>query len=139
MSDTPAPWPLTRAERTDYTETSTHADVLRFIAELDGLGSASLRITDFGATPEGRLLPLLILSQRGLFTPEQALASRLPIALILCGIHALSARGVRGPLRRDSHPRTLSPDGLLACGLIDPPVAGAEFPAWRVHGVETRR
>ncbi len=98
MSDAPTPWPLTRAERTDYAETSTHADVLQFIAGLRELGSASLRITDFGATPEGRLLPLLILSRRGLFTPEQALASRLPIVLILCGIHAGEVEGKEGAL-----------------------------------------
>jgi hypothetical protein len=28
-----------------------------------------------------------------------------------------------------------SDDGLLACGWIDEPAAGGEFPAWRVHGV----
>jgi hypothetical protein len=28
-----------------------------------------------------------------------------------------------------------SDDGLLACELIDAPEAGAEFPAWRIHGV----
>jgi hypothetical protein len=28
-----------------------------------------------------------------------------------------------------------SDDGLLACELIDTPEAGAEFPAWRIHGV----
>jgi hypothetical protein len=30
-----------------------------------------------------------------------------------------------------------SDDGLLACGWIDEPAAGAEFPAWRVLAVET--
>jgi hypothetical protein len=28
-----------------------------------------------------------------------------------------------------------SDDGLVACGIIDAPDVGAEFPAWRVHGV----
>ena len=28
-----------------------------------------------------------------------------------------------------------SDDGLLACELIDAPEPGAEFPAWRIHGV----
>lgn len=32
-----------------------------------------------------------------------------------------------------------SDDGLLACGLIDIPAPGSEFPAWRVHRVETPR
>ena len=26
-----------------------------------------------------------------------------------------------------------SDDGMLACGLIDEPKAGSEFPAWRIH------
>jgi hypothetical protein len=29
-----------------------------------------------------------------------------------------------------------SDDGLLACGLIDPPAPDSEFPAWRVLAIE---
>jgi hypothetical protein len=28
-----------------------------------------------------------------------------------------------------------SDDGLVACGWIDEPESGSEFPAWRVHGI----
>jgi len=28
-----------------------------------------------------------------------------------------------------------SDDGLLACGWIEEPARGSEFPAWRVHGI----
>jgi hypothetical protein len=98
MSGTPQVEPLTRAERTAYAETSTHADVLQFIAALGDLGAASLSVTDFGHTPEGRLLPLLILSEHGCSTPARAAAAALPVVLILCGIHAGEVEGKEGAL-----------------------------------------
>ena len=94
----PSDIPLTRAEHSAYTETSTHADVLAFIEGLRVLGGDRLRITDFGTTPEGRLLPLLILSKRGCFTPQDALAAGLPIVLIQCGIHAGEVEGKEAAL-----------------------------------------
>ncbi len=98
MSVTPMTQPLTRAEQSDYAHTSTHADVLQFINALKDIGPASLHVTDFGRTPEGRLLPLLILSEEGRRTPAQALAAKLPIVLILCGIHAGEVEGKEGAL-----------------------------------------
>jgi hypothetical protein len=89
---------LTRAERSAYTETSTHADVLTFIETLRALGGNRLRVADFGTTPEGRLLPLLLLSNRGYFTPQQALTAGLPIVLIQCGIHAGEVEGKEAAL-----------------------------------------
>jgi hypothetical protein len=85
--------PLTRAETSDYTETSRHADVMAFIAALGARKDPRLHITDFGATPEGRALPLLVLSQHGHFTPDAARASKLPVVLIICGIHAGEVEG----------------------------------------------
>ena len=41
--------------------------------------------TSDGSTPEGRLLPLLVLSNHGHFTPEAAHASGLPIDLEVDG------------------------------------------------------
>jgi hypothetical protein len=40
--------PLTRAESTDFRQTSTHADVLTFIEALRNQGDALLCVTDFG-------------------------------------------------------------------------------------------
>jgi hypothetical protein len=69
-----------------------------FIEGLRAIGGPRLRIADFGTTPEGRLLPLLILSNRGYFTPQEALAARLPIVLIQCGIHAGEVEGKEAAL-----------------------------------------
>jgi hypothetical protein len=89
---------LTRAERSDFTETSTHADVLTFIESLRQLGDPRLQVGDFGHTPEGRLLPLLILSNRGCFSPKDAAAAGLPVVLIQCGIHAGEVEGKEAAL-----------------------------------------
>src|SRR5579862_8718544 len=95
---TPLSEPLTRAERTRYAETSTHLDVMTFIAELKPLGKGRMEVTDFGASPEGRTLPLLILSNRGCFTPEAARAAGTPVVLVQCGIHAGEVEGKEAAL-----------------------------------------
>jgi hypothetical protein len=83
--------PLTRAESSGYTETSRHADVMTFLAALDG--DARLHRTDFGVSPEGRALPLLVLSTRGVRSPDEARRVGLPVVLVLCGIHAGEVEG----------------------------------------------
>ena len=90
--------PLTRAERSGYTETSTHADVMNFIDSLRQMGDPRLLISDFGQTPEGRALPLLILSNRSCFSPQDAAAAGLPVVLIQCGIHAGEVEGKEAAL-----------------------------------------
>lgn len=85
--------PLTRAETSDYTFTSKHADVMAFLAALRARGDRRLHFDDFGATPEGRALPLLVLSAHGHFTPEAAHAAGLPVVLVINGIHAGEVEG----------------------------------------------
>src|SRR5690242_11602639 len=90
--------PLTRAEATNYLETSRHADVMRFIAELAGRSDRRLSVTNFGLSPEGRELPLLILSAQGLRTPEEARRAGLPVVLVINGIHAGEVEGKEASL-----------------------------------------
>jgi Zinc carboxypeptidase len=90
--------PVTRAELSGYEKTSTHADVLSFIEALGPLAGTKLHVTDFGTTPEGRLLPLLVLSGGGHFTPAAAKAAGRPIVLIQCGIHAGEVEGKEAAL-----------------------------------------
>jgi len=85
--------PSTRAESSAYSETSRHADVLDFIEGLRARADRRLWIGDFGSSPEGRLLPLLVLSAHGHFTPAQAHAAGLPVVLIIAGIHAGEVEG----------------------------------------------
>jgi len=87
---------LTRAESTQYRETSLHADVMRFVAALEGRGQ--LHVTSFGTSPGGRDLPLLVLSTRGVRTPADARAAGLPIVLMLDGIHPGEVEGKEASL-----------------------------------------
>ncbi|HEU4410260.1 MAG TPA: M14 family metallopeptidase [Polyangiaceae bacterium] len=87
--------PLTRAESSGYTETSLHADVLAFLAALD---HPHLSRGTFGASPEGRELPLLVLSAKGVRTPDEARAAGLPVVLVINGIHAGEVEGKEASL-----------------------------------------
>lgn len=89
---------LTRAQASGYTETSSHSDVLAFVDGLSTLSDARLHVTDIGLSPEGRLLPLLVLSAQGHFTPDAAKASGLPVVLVMCGIHAGEVEGKEAAL-----------------------------------------
>ncbi|HIG74497.1 MAG TPA: hypothetical protein EYQ24_07955, partial [Bacteroidetes bacterium] len=52
---------LTRAEATDFEETSSYEDIVDFLATMDGL-SDQIYTTTFGTSVEGRDLPLAIWS-----------------------------------------------------------------------------
>ncbi|MBI5365301.1 MAG: M14 family metallopeptidase [Planctomycetes bacterium] len=90
--------PLTKAESSGYTETSLHADVLRFVAELAKRKDKRLFVTHFGKSPEGRELPLLVLSKGGVKTPEMAIKSGMPVVLVINGIHAGEVEGKEASL-----------------------------------------
>ena len=50
-------WPLTRAERTNYSETSHYADVMQFLHRIQTLGApVSLQVT--GTSVAGQPMPL---------------------------------------------------------------------------------
>lgn len=89
---------LTTAERSGYRETSTHAQVMGFIDGLRALGSPLLQIGEFGTSPQGRALPLLILSSEGVSTPAAARALGRPVVLLQNGIHAGEVEGKEAAL-----------------------------------------
>ena len=85
--------PVTRAEATLYQETSLHADVMAFLAALDGRGDRRFHLTMFGKSPQGRELPLVVMSAHGHKTPGAARAADQPVVLIINGIHAGEVEG----------------------------------------------
>ncbi len=101
-----APKLLTVAEATEYRRTSLHAEVLAFVDELRrrtaAAGVRTLDVQSMGTTPEGRELPVLVLSSGGHFTPEAAHAAAAedgrPVVLILCNIHAGEVEGKEAAL-----------------------------------------
>lgn len=82
----------TRAEATNFEETSRYDDVMAFIGELKKR-SPLVRVEDFGTTVEGRKMPLMILSDPPVSTPAAAKASGKPIIFIMGNIHAGEVEG----------------------------------------------
>ncbi|MFT4626660.1 MAG: hypothetical protein ACI8PZ_005338 [Myxococcota bacterium] len=89
---------LTRAEASGFRETSLHADVMAFVAALDARNDPRLHVTTFGTSPQGRDLPLLVLSTRGVTTPAEARRADLPVVLIIDGIHPGEVEGKEASL-----------------------------------------
>ncbi len=83
----------TIAEQTGYRATSTHAEVMAFIAALEQQASPLLRVSSFGQTPQGRDLPVLILSSAGVSDPAAARALGRPVVLLQNCIHAGEVEG----------------------------------------------
>ena len=81
-----------RAELTNYEETSRYDDVLRFLDELQKR-SPLVRVVTFGHSVEGRALPLVILSDPPISEPRDARASGRPIVFVFANIHAGEVEG----------------------------------------------
>jgi Zinc carboxypeptidase len=105
---------LTRAEATHYRETSLHADVMAFVAALASRGDPRLHVESFGTSPQGRELPLLVLSEGGARTPAQARALGRPVVLMLDGIHPGEVEGKEASLAFVRDLLDGKHDGLLA-------------------------
>ncbi len=84
--------PLTRAERTNFTETSHYDDVIAFIDSLKLLG-AKISTGSIGKTSEGRELPYVIASRPLITTPAEARRLNRPVAYIQANIHAGEVEG----------------------------------------------
>src|SRR5438477_597093 len=78
----------TVAEKTDYRATSRHADVVAFCQELAKKAPNVVRLAEIGKSGEGRSLPLLILADPPVSTPEQAAKANKLIVMAFANIHA---------------------------------------------------
>jgi zinc carboxypeptidase len=86
-----------RAEQTNYEETSRYEDVTRFIGELQR-HTDKLRVESFGKTEEGRDLPLMIFADPPIARPPEARASGKPVVFIQANIHAGEVEGKEATL-----------------------------------------
>ena len=84
--------PLTRAERTNFAETSHYEDVVAFIDSFETLG-AKIANGSIGKTIEGRELPYVIASRPLVTTPAEARRLNRPVAYIQANIHAGEVEG----------------------------------------------
>ena len=85
-------WPQTRAERTDYKETSHYSDVIDFLESLQSKG-APIDVQFIGTSPEGRRIPMVIAGRPVPAGPAQARRLRRPIVCVQANIHAGEVEG----------------------------------------------
>ncbi|HWD39805.1 MAG TPA: M14 family metallopeptidase [Fimbriimonas sp.] len=85
-------WPLTRAERTDYKETSHYENVVSFLHDLQSAG-APIWVTNIGKSTEGKEIPLAIASFPRVSSAAQARRLGKPIVYIQANIHAGEVEG----------------------------------------------
>jgi hypothetical protein len=84
--------PKSRAERTNYLETSHYDDVIAFLDSLKKLG-APLAFGSIGRTGESREIPYVIASRPLVHTPAEARATGKPIVYVQGNIHAGEVEG----------------------------------------------
>ena len=87
-----SPLPRTRAELTNYLETSHYADVVAFLDSLRAL-HAPLAFGSIGRSFEGRDIPYVIASRPLVHTAAEARASGKPIVYVQGNIHAGEVEG----------------------------------------------
>lgn len=78
----------TVAERSGFLRTGRYDEVVALCGAFATRYPDAVRCEDFGTTPEGRPMKLLVASKSGALTPEQARVRGLPVLLVQGGIHA---------------------------------------------------
>lgn len=78
----------TVAERSGFIKTGRYDEVIALCEAYAQHYPDTVRCADFGTSPEGRPMKLLIVSPAGAFTPQAAQARNLPVTLIQGGIHS---------------------------------------------------
>jgi dipeptidyl aminopeptidase/acylaminoacyl peptidase len=78
---------LTVAEKSDYKATSRHAEVIDFCEKLAKL-SPRVRVREFGSSTEGRLLPMMVIADPPVSSPEEAAKSGKLVVFCIGNIHA---------------------------------------------------
>jgi Zinc carboxypeptidase len=84
--------PLTRPERTNFSETSTHADVVAFLDSLKQ-SSPDVWVGSLGRTSLGRDIPMVVLSRPLVHTPAEAKRLNRPIVYLQGDIHGGEVEG----------------------------------------------
>jgi len=114
-----APYPLTRAERTHFMETSRLSDVYMFLDSLARVGAPITELS-MGKSAQGADLAFIVASRPWVHTPEEARASGKPIVYVQANIHAGEVEGkealqmVLRDLTLDPRPNVLDSIVLIA-------------------------
>ncbi|HTK82851.1 MAG TPA: M14 family metallopeptidase [Bacteroidota bacterium] len=87
----PEKW-LTYYEQSGYKKTPRYKETMEYCRKLEK-ASPWIKVTNFGKSPEGRDLPLVIVSKEQAFDPQKAAKSGKVIMLIQNGIHSGEIEG----------------------------------------------
>ena len=83
---------LTRAEKSNYTETTRYEEVLSLLNELQKQ-SSNLKVISIGKSTEGRDIPLVILGDPAPASPTQLFMQNKPAIYVQANIHAGEVEG----------------------------------------------
>lgn len=78
----------THAEKTALRETGRYDEVIALCDRFAKRFPRAVRCMNFGVTPEGRPMKVLVVSESGALTPDRARKAALPVLLVQGGIHA---------------------------------------------------
>lgn len=79
---------VTESERSGFIRTGRYDEVPALCEAFVARWPDAVRCSDFGTTPEGRPMKVLVASRSGALTPAAARAANLPVLLVQGGIHA---------------------------------------------------
>ena len=83
---------LTTPEKTQYTKTSLYADVMDFIKALESQ-SDLVYLTSMGKSLEGKDIPVVVMANPKITSPEEAKASGKPVMYVQGNIHSGEVEG----------------------------------------------
>ncbi|WP_428310358.1 M14 family metallopeptidase [Hydrocarboniphaga sp.] len=78
----------TISEQSGFIKTGRYDEVIRLCQDFAARWPEAVRCEEFGRTPEGRPMMLMVVSRSGALTPQAAAAKHVPVMLIQGGIHA---------------------------------------------------
>jgi Zinc carboxypeptidase len=90
-------WPQTTAEKSNYEATSTYADVVEFLDQLEKRG-APMKVKWIGESTEGRKIPLCVVSNPPVASAQEARAQGKLVVYIQGNIHAGEVEGKEAAL-----------------------------------------
>jgi hypothetical protein len=78
----------TVSELSGFQSTGRYEEVIKLCAAFQAAYPKQVRCTEFGRTPEGRPMHVLVVTRTGAMTPQAASKRGLPVVLVQGGIHA---------------------------------------------------
>lgn len=132
----------TRAERSAYAETSTHADVIAFIDSLEKAYPNTFVRGEIGRSGQGRVLPYLLISRPLVRDAGEARRSGKPVVYVQGNIHGGEVEGKEAllalvrDLLKDTRPNVLDSIVLVAVPIYNADGNDAFGPQERLRGAQ---